>query len=701
MDPVIAKLAAANKTARRARRGTVGEKVSGAELGALMSFMSSKVLGQFDPFWDGPDGEGGRLLLVAPNIVQVERQLDVDPHDFRLWVCLHEETHRVQFTAVDWMRGHMRSLIDEFIDATDLDASALSSLVTDGLGEASRSPGATRRPRSPTMFQNERQREIVDQLTGIMSLLEGHADVVMDGVGPEVIPSVAEIRRKFTQRRKGGGSVRPADPPPAGPRRQDAPVPRRRRVRAARSTTRSASTASTPCGPSRPTCRPSPRSSTRRRGSPASTAELVGMGGALDPAVATGRNLVRSALADLAPGSRVVVGGLRRCRLAGAGRRHGVRGRPRGVRPVGRGRRPPAAARVGRRRRQGRASSSPASASAPEVVTVEVGTAGGPEAAARAARYEALERTGADAVLLAHTLDDQAETVLLGLGRGSGPRSIAGMAPRRRGAPAARSSACAAPTPSRSAGRTASVVGRPAQQRPGVPAVARARRGHAAARGRAGRGSRRGARRGPPTRCAPTSTTSTTLAARRRGRATSSRPSPRCRPPCARGCCAAAPSRPAPTGSALTAVAPRRARPARHRLARPGADRAARRHRVRTGGGFPVVRADPCGRLSPWTRRMSKVTSSSTRPCSPRSRSSRRLKEMAAEIETRLRGQGPPARRRAQGRGHGHGRPGPQPRPARRDGLDGGVVLRLGHQVVRRRAHPQGPRHRPAAAATS
>nr|SBO90927.1 tRNA(Ile)-lysidine synthetase [Nonomuraea gerenzanensis] len=69
-----------------------------------------------------------------------------------------------------------------------------------------------------------------------------------------------------------------------------------------------------------------------------------------------------------------------------------------------------------------------------EILTVQVGKEGGPEAAARQARYTALdkaaERLGASAVLLGHTRDDQAETVLLGLARGSGPRSLSGMAAR-------------------------------------------------------------------------------------------------------------------------------------------------------------------------------------------------------------------------------------------------------------------------------
>ena len=86
----------------------VGSRVTGAEVGLLLGFLASKVLGQFDPFFE----PAGRLLLVAPNIVHVERELGCDPTDFRLWVCLHEETHRVQFTAVPWMRDHLFAEID-------------------------------------------------------------------------------------------------------------------------------------------------------------------------------------------------------------------------------------------------------------------------------------------------------------------------------------------------------------------------------------------------------------------------------------------------------------------------------------------------------------------------------------------------------------------------------------------------------------
>ncbi len=207
IDPVIAKLGA---KAGQSFGRTVSAKVTGAQLGVMFGFLGSKVLGQFDPFFD----PHGRLLLVAPNIVQVERQLKANPSDFRLWVCLHEETHRVQFTAVPWMRDHIFSEMTALLDSVEA-----TSVMEDGFKRISESVKAARAAKgSPGEDKSERgslvemmstpeQTAILDRLTGVMSLLEGHADVVMDGVGPSVITSVESIRAKFNERRKGAGSI--------------------------------------------------------------------------------------------------------------------------------------------------------------------------------------------------------------------------------------------------------------------------------------------------------------------------------------------------------------------------------------------------------------------------------------------------------------------------------------------------------------
>jgi coenzyme F420 biosynthesis associated uncharacterized protein len=140
----------------------------------------------------------------------IEQELDVDPSDFRLWVCVHEETHRVQFGAVPWLRGFVVSQIQNFLDETDMDASALISRLraaVGAVGEAVRGGNENGDRRGLSLVeavQTPRQREILDRVTAVMSLLEGHADHVMDAVGPQVIPSVAEIREKFQRRRASG-----------------------------------------------------------------------------------------------------------------------------------------------------------------------------------------------------------------------------------------------------------------------------------------------------------------------------------------------------------------------------------------------------------------------------------------------------------------------------------------------------------------
>lgn len=137
--------------------------VAGGQLGAALAFVATRILGQFDPYSASP-----RLLLIAPNIVATERTLRVEPHGFRLWVCLHEQTHQLQFGAAPWLARHLLNLLGEVLDGA---------------------PGA------------------LDRMTAVMSLLEGHANVVMDAAGADLVPQAAQLRAAFDTGRNAGGLV--------------------------------------------------------------------------------------------------------------------------------------------------------------------------------------------------------------------------------------------------------------------------------------------------------------------------------------------------------------------------------------------------------------------------------------------------------------------------------------------------------------
>ena len=206
LTPLVAKLE--DKRPRPSGRITaaIGPRATGLQAGGLLAFLSSKVLGQFEFF----SVEGGQLLLVAPNIVEAERTLGVDPGDFRLWVCLHEVTHRVQFTAVPWLRGHLLGEIDALVDATDLDPEALRERLAAAGREVGRMVRGENDPGGQGLLglvQNPAQRAVTDRVIAFMSLVEGHAEYVMNAVGPEVIPSLPMIQARFERRRQGTGPI--------------------------------------------------------------------------------------------------------------------------------------------------------------------------------------------------------------------------------------------------------------------------------------------------------------------------------------------------------------------------------------------------------------------------------------------------------------------------------------------------------------
>jgi coenzyme F420 biosynthesis associated uncharacterized protein len=202
VTPLVTQLAKGREPGPMA--AAVGGRITGLQAGTVLAYLSGRVLGQYEVFTADP----GQLLLVAPNVVDAERRLDVDPRDFRLWVCLHEVTHLTQFTAVPWMRAHFFDEVQAFVDASQADGEQLVERLRRALAalaDVARDPDS--RSSLLDIVQNPAQRAVLDRLTALMTLLEGHAEFVMDGVGPDVVPSVAEIREKFNRRREGGNPV--------------------------------------------------------------------------------------------------------------------------------------------------------------------------------------------------------------------------------------------------------------------------------------------------------------------------------------------------------------------------------------------------------------------------------------------------------------------------------------------------------------
>ncbi|MFB9906205.1 zinc-dependent metalloprotease [Allokutzneria oryzae] len=187
-------------------RGNVLARTAGFQAGMVLAYLGGRVLGQYDPF--GGDGPGGRLLVVAPNVVATQRALRVPEDDFALWVCLHEATHRLQFTAVPWLRDFFAAQVGELLSIMDESTASVLTRLAEALKTARTNKDNDKDSVGLLeLLQSPEQRVVLDRLIALSTLLEGHAEHVMDAVGPSVVPSVSTIRARFSVRRGPRGNV--------------------------------------------------------------------------------------------------------------------------------------------------------------------------------------------------------------------------------------------------------------------------------------------------------------------------------------------------------------------------------------------------------------------------------------------------------------------------------------------------------------
>ncbi|MGH2770936.1 MAG: zinc-dependent metalloprotease, partial [Actinomycetota bacterium] len=156
-----------------------------AQLGAVLGLLSHRVVGQYDAL----EAHADEVWFVGANVVMMERRFDFAPRDFRLWVAIHELTHRAQFLGSPWLREHFLASVEKLVGSLELEAYSLLERVAGVFRRREEGIPAGVRLLGPD------QREQFNRLQAFMSVLEGHANFVMDRVGEGRIASLSRMRR--------------------------------------------------------------------------------------------------------------------------------------------------------------------------------------------------------------------------------------------------------------------------------------------------------------------------------------------------------------------------------------------------------------------------------------------------------------------------------------------------------------------------
>jgi len=187
----------------KSRMAPVGRAVTGAQMGTMLGWMSSRVLGQYDLLLieeERPEDQD-IVYFVGPNILALEKRFGFPPREFRLWLALHEVTHRVQFTGIPWLRPHFLGLVESTLGGIDPDPKRFREALRRAVDEVRAGTNPLADGGLVGLLAGPEQQAMLSQVGGLMSLLEGHGDVTMDRAGADRIPSAARFGAVLRERR--------------------------------------------------------------------------------------------------------------------------------------------------------------------------------------------------------------------------------------------------------------------------------------------------------------------------------------------------------------------------------------------------------------------------------------------------------------------------------------------------------------------
>ena len=188
----------------------VSRNIGGVQLGLLLGWMSTRVLGQYDQLLieDERPLDQDIVYYVGHNVIELEDRYGFQPRQFRLWIALHEVTHRAQFTGVPWLRPHFLGLVRSLLDGVDPDPKRFIEALKRAAGEAREGKNPLDEGGLVALLASPEQRQALDGIGGLMSLLEGHGDVVMNRAAKGRVPQAQRFARVLQQRRQRSGAAK-------------------------------------------------------------------------------------------------------------------------------------------------------------------------------------------------------------------------------------------------------------------------------------------------------------------------------------------------------------------------------------------------------------------------------------------------------------------------------------------------------------